>query len=579
MRSEGLTLVIATPTPLVVRPAASGRIEFRLRDEQALPVPYYPVDFSTVPKIEGGMIPARLSTDRALTDQNGSTVLQVITDDLSEDNQPAAFFVTGRSMGADEVRVEVIVTTNPYSVAIAPVVPLDLVGAGTIARNHVLFYADSSCGALDLANLAAAPPRPYQEHEVDPGASWVVGGVSGQGNHAVVGLGLDASGVVRIAGCLDLAGSSLLEDQTITATLLMDHLLPSPTGSYQVVSDIGLGPPVPVPQAVLAIRAAWQEWSRCPYDPARLWLDCTIDALGTTQDDPDDCMPVGGAEGPLGDQLDSRRGVAVPANATSAATGPTTPCHDRMNSAGNASLDYIVDGLFGTGTYRGQLGAMKLGELPSEIGALLSAIHLQSTMRISATVQPNSYIVDHDLTDIGFLGAATPVSFNVAMLGLPVTSAHGLLANLKTGQISIPLHGFTLRLGTVANFAFEASGLKSRGAADAASLVGRVFDLATFPDRGSLLTGCDALDAALSEQIKQPRGSLVVACRRGLDALTQKLSGAFGNLDGDGLDFFLQGTGSVPLVTGIWGTEIRSGLGSYSVSGYWSASSTSGGSH
>jgi hypothetical protein len=57
--------------------------------------------------------------------------------------------------------------------------------------------------------------------------------------------------------------------------------------------------------------------------------------------------------------------------------------------------------------------------------------------------------------------------------------------------------------------------------------------------------------------------------------LAKKLSDAFGNLDGDDLDFFfLRGTGSVPLASGLWKAEAISGLGNYSVNGFWSAQST-----
>jgi hypothetical protein len=342
-----------------------------------------------------------------------------------------------------------------------------------------------------------------------------------------------------------------------------------------VVSEIGLAQPVP--QAVAAIQAAWQEWSRCPFDPARLWLDCTIDALATAPDDPNDCAPVSEGEGPIGAELDARRGVVVSPLVTTPSKFPTTTCHDRVDPTGSASLEAIVDLLFQAPATRGQLSAMKLDSVPSEIGTLLSSIRIRSTMRISAGVEPNSYLIDHDITDLGFPVVVPAVWFKVAQLGLPVTSAHDLPATLKTDQtlqIQIPRHGFTLRLGTAARFAFEGDRLKARGADDAMSLVTKVFALANLSDRGALLTGCDALDAALSDRIDQPRGSLLDACQTGLESLAQKLSGAFAGLDGDNLDFFfLRGTSSVPLGSGLWKAEIHSGLGSYSVNGFWSAQS------
>jgi hypothetical protein len=580
MRAGGLSL-LATPRSLVVRPATSGHIEFQLRDEQGQPVPNYPIDFSLVAESgEAGGVPARLSTDRSLTDANGSTVLQVISDGLGANDRSVRFFVQATCQGADEARVDVTVTTNPGSVQILPIPAPGLISAGTLAKTLIFFYDNSTCSELDLANLASAPTTPLAPPPVDPGASWTFLGVSEHGSHAVVGLGYDANNVVRIAGCLDLAGKSLLENPAITATLLMDHLLPFPIGSYQVVSEIGLAQPVP--QAVAAIEAAWQEWARCPFDPARLWLDCTIDALATAPDDPNDCVPVSGAEGPLGVQLDARRGDVVSPIVTTPSKFPTTTCHDRVDPTGSASLEAIVDLLFQAPTTRGQLSAFKLDSIPSEIGTLLSSIRMRSTMRIAAGVQPNSYTIDHEITDLGFPVAVPAVWFEVAQLGLPVTGAHGLSAALKTDQIlqiQIPRHGFTLRLGTAARFAFEGGGLKVRGADDAMSLVSKVFALANLYDRGTLLTGCDALDAALSDRLDQPRGSLLDACRAGLESLARKLSDAFGNLDGDDLDFFfLRGTGSVPLAAGLWKAETISAVGSYSVNGFWSAQSAPAGS-
>ena len=49
-----------------------------------------------------------------------------------------------------------------------------------------------------------------------------------------------------------------------------------------------------------------------------------------------------------------------------------------------------------------------------------------------------------------------------------------MLASFKGSQISIPSHGFGLRLGTTTRYAFEASSLKRRGARDSDNLVNLV---------------------------------------------------------------------------------------------------------
>jgi hypothetical protein len=163
---------------------------------------------------------------------------------------------------------------------------------------------------------------------------------------------------------------------------------------------------------------------------------------------------------------------------------------------------------------------------------------------------------------------------------------------MKSGQLLLPQHWFSLRLGTAAKYAFESSSLqRSRGLAGATQLVNAVFGMAKLTDQGNLLTGCAALDAVLCDQIKESRGCLLGACRTGLAALAQKLSDAFGNLDGEGLDFSLGGP--VPVVdlngdgrtdalgllrtpagtvaSGIWHGQVLSSPVSCSVDGLWSA--------
>jgi hypothetical protein len=177
-------------------------------------------------------------------------------------------------------------------------------------------------------------------------------------------------------------------------------------------------------------------------------------------------------------------------------------------------------------------------------------------------------------------------------LGLPNVSAQ-VQAMLKAGQLSLPTQAFTLRLGSAARAAFEASSLKSRGAEDAPSLVKAIFALAQWKDTTATLTGCAALDAAVCDQLKQARGCLSNACQSGLTALASKLDQAFEGLDGDGFDFRLSGAapvvdyggdgladalglggsaGTVAAGTGSWSAEFNARGGNYDVYGLWSAS-------
>ncbi len=594
-RVDGLTLsTVPDSLSLVIRPGSSGRIEFLLRDGMGLPVANYPLDFAIIGDGSGdGTADAQLSSSQGLTDSNGSAELEVIVGNLASDNTPVAFSITATCLGSRTAQVDILVTTNVYSVEVLPVPDAVLLGSTTIAATRLLFFDDATCGDLDLTDLNAAPARPRSPRTVAANTSFVFSGVAASGSHAVVGLGLDSNNFVQIGGCVDIAGSSLLESETIRATLFMDRLFPVPTGNYQVASDFKLAP---APAGLSAIQSAWGQWTRCPLDPARLWLDCTLDALATDPTtDPLDCVPVPGAEGALGDMLFARRGKVV---APSAGTSPTSdaPCRDRTDGDGNTSLDAIVTDLF-SGT-SGQLQGTNLGNFPLEIGALLDDVHLDSTMTITTDDDLNSYTIRHDLLGVTFPDALAPISFKATDLGLPVSSVSGISATLRAGQLSIPSHGFTLRLGTTARYAFEATSLKSRGTQDTGSLVKSIFALAQKIDQGDVLSGCDALDAAVCDQLGLPRLCVLDACQSGLAALAAVLAKAFDGLNGNGLDFFLSGStpvvdldgdgvadalgqggrpGSVSAGPGLWSATFDAQGGGYVIYGSWSASKVTGG--
>jgi hypothetical protein len=590
-RASGLTLGATPADGLVIRPGSNGQVRFVLSDELGQPVPNYPLDFA-IPTggSSYGTVDARLSSSRGLTDDNGAAVVEVIVGSLPSDNSPAAFSVAATCQGSAGAQVDVTVTTNAYSIEILPVPASDLMGAVPIVNTRVLFYDDATCGTLDLTNLGAAAAKPRPARFAAANSPVVFIGVAASGSHAVVGLGLDSNTFVQIGGCVDIPGISLFEAATIRATLLLDRLFPVPTGTYQVASDFKLAPP---PPALASIQSAWRQWVRCPLDPARQWLDCTLDALATnTASDPLDCVPVPGAEGPLGDLLLARRGQVVAPTSGTTASASDTPCRGQIDDSGNASLESIVDGLFSE--KRTQLVGNRLGALPDEIAGLLDDVRIDSQMTIAASSGINSYTIEHDLTGVAFPDALAPISFKTPVLGLPVSSVSGILATLKqAGQLSIPSHGFTLRLGTTARYAFEATSLKSRGAQDSPGLVKSILGLAQWNDQGTLLSGCSALDAALCDQFKQARNCLYDACQKGLSALATRLAQAFDKLDGRDLDFFLSGSapvvdldgdgrtdalglgaraGSVSAGSGLWSAALDAQGGAYAVNGSWTAS-------
>jgi hypothetical protein len=561
-RAVGLGLN-ATPSSLVIRPGSSGRVKFLLQDALG-PVPDYPLTFTISDDGSGdGTANARLSSQQGLTDGNGAAELEIIVGNLANNNIPVTFSVAATCPGSAGAQADITVTTNAYSVEIVPVPADNLAGSAAIVSTRLLFYDNSTCGALDLTNVNAAPTKTRPARFANATSPSVVfPGVAASGSHAVVGLGLDSNSLVQIDGCIDIPGTSLLESVTIRATLVMDRLFPVPQGTFQVKSDLKLAPP---PAALASIQSAWRQWARCPLDPARLWIDCTLDALASnTTSDPLDCVPVPGAGGSLGALLIPRRGTVVATLDGTMANAPDTPCRGQTDDAGNTSLEKLVDDLF-SGTH-GQLLGAKLEALSDEIAALMGDIHIDSKMTITAGSDINSYTVKHDLLGLTFPDALTSLSFATPILGLPVTSVSGIPATLKVNQaiqLVVPSHSFSLHLGTAARYAFEATNLKPRGAQDSASLVKAVFGLAQWRDQSTVLSGC------------------MPACQNGLDALAAKLAGAFNKLDGKGLDFLLSVSGPVvdsdgdgradALGPGLCSAALDTQGGSYVSYGSWTA--------
>jgi hypothetical protein len=589
----GLTMDVSPPT-LVIRPGSSGRALFSLRDANGAAVPNYLLSFTAVDE-KGNPAPldARLSAPQVLTQDDGSAAIEIMLGNWAGESMPISFAVKASCAGAVTAQVDVMVTTNAYSVEVVPVAAEDLLGTGAanVKTTRFLFYDDTTCGELDLTDLAkltSGSARPRTPHTVAAYASWFFSGIAGTGSSAVVGIGLDSNTFPQISGCVDIAGSSLSESQTMLVTLYMDRLYPIPRGKFNVSSDFVL---TPAPTALGPAQSTWAAWSRCGLDPARLWLDCTLDALSTTASDPLDCIPIEGAEGALGASIVTRRGtvVAPVSGATSSGTG--TSCRASLDKSGNRSLESIIDGLFASA--RAQLQASKLDTFSDEIASLLGEIRLDSQLSVTDADSINNFLVDHSLVQITFPGAIAPISLKTASLGLPYASAQ-VQATLKAGQLSLATHAFTLRLGSTTRAAFEATSLKSRGAEDAGSLVKAVFGLAQWKDNTGTLTGCAALDAAVCDQLKQARGCLSNACQSGLTALASKLDQAFDGLDGDGFDFKLSsgvapvvdfggdgladalglggGAGTVSAGVGSWLATFNARDGDYVAYGSWTAS-------
>jgi hypothetical protein len=564
-----LSSIEATSDTVAIPPFGNRQLVFYVRGPQEQAVPGAVMDFSIVddPKTPGSG-GAQLSFSSAITDDDGAVTLQVIAGQGLSKEKPLAFKVRASAGDAPTLDIPIFVTSVALaSVEIVPVI-LDQSPLDPVAKIRVYFYDDTACSKVSMAN--PAPPLRGMR-TVTPA---IFTNVVTSGVHAILGQAVDSQGSVVSEGCTDVFGTSLSAQQLTRVLLPLARLYPSPEGTFLAVSQFLFGTPLP---GTASAKKAWAELSGDACDPARLWLDCTIDALsGSSAEDPLDCQPVDGGEGPLGALLTARRAV----------TDASSACADRLN------LDARVYALFPA-----SLDAWQLTELPHELGQALSGLTVESTLTVTATGAANEFNIDHQLTALALPSAAIHPSIPMSALAPPAPEAEFASGVSLAGELNISTppaqpHGFTLELGSAARLTIATYSLAPRlgvQVADVSAFVEALVNLATRDNSGTVLRGCDALDSLLCAEVEQAPGCVSAACLAGLKALAQRLDASFSALDGQDLDFFL--SGPAPIVDrdgdghadalgstsydlggpGVWSAIFKNRSGSAIVYGSWTA--------
>jgi hypothetical protein len=560
--------LVAEPESVGIQPSQSKDVRFRLLDPQNHPVPERVLQFFIVDDREtdgDDAAGATLSYDRGVTNADGAVTLQIIAGPTM-----TRFIVRGEAARTTPLDVEVIVTAATLAPAELVPVLIDAPVPGrevTTVRLYIL--DDGACAQVRFDSL----PAPMRSIPSDSSALFST--ISTAVHHPIVAVGLDAAGVARAAGCIDLPGGLLLVDVPLRVEIPMHVFRVAPEGSYDVTSSLSLAPGLI--KSATVVTEAWTRLGSCPLDPVRLWLDCTIDALVSSDTDPSDCRP-GDDEGPLGGKLLARRGVPV--------AMPGTPCTDVSDASGRPSHDVLAGSLFPAP--QGPLLAA-LPRLGDEVRGMLGLLELRSAMTITATSTPGLFSLDHALTFASFPLAVPPQTVPLYSLGAPVLEAPFVpVLRKENDNLEIGTHGFTLRLGTTARLAFTHSSLASRGApADPGAFVAALFAGATRNENGTTLNGCAALDALLCPDVGEARGCLLAACATGLAALQHSLDAGFAAMDGEDIDFVLQqgaiqvidtdGNGAADALgratghPGTWSGEVRGRGGPGPVTGTWTA--------
>jgi hypothetical protein len=544
---DGVPTLLATPTFLGLKPGQEAQIQFRL-SIGGVPVAGDTVTF-TIPDASLKAQGATLTPPSAVTNASGTAVVTVRA------GQTARFQV--HAISRVEVDVEVAVApTGQFGEIVA--IPLLTETTRSSVRNfEVMLFDGFTCDDVAARLPPALTTNRVQLLPLHNGSAKFET-VSTATSSALVGRALSDSTAILATGCVDVPGGALVPGGSVTVRLPLAVTAPDPSGTYTLTSTFFFSPTFP---GAAELAAPWRDLSDCPLDPAQMWLDCTIDALSTSAYDALDCVPAPapGSEGALGDALTALRGVPL-----GAGTQTGGSCRGGHDANGQVSIDALALDLFGA-----PLPA-RIAELPAiadDATHILDQLTLVSALVIQPGSAADNFVATHTL-DSAQVGP-NKLRVTLAPLGLPILSASAP-ATAAAGMLTIGAHGFTVRLGTVAEAAFSAS-LVARGReGDATAFVEAL--IASASPTGA---GCAALDATLCPRVGSPAGCLLAACAGGVAAMAARLAHAFDAANGVGVDFALQGSAPIvasPRATGL-GNRVHLGgvVGNDFVSGAWHA--------
>lgn len=559
-----------------VKPGGTAEVAFRLTTEEGAPVAgerlnFLAEDDPMTPDSE--LAGAVLSAFFAFTDEDGIGRVAV-TGGL-----PTVFRLTASQARAESAVAEVMVSSSdPGTVAVVPLPASGSRAALKVTKIDLLLFSNVSCHDLSLV----LPPRPVRlTQAVAPGMPAEFS-IDGHDQSAFVGQGRDAGGTLQAVGCIDVPGSTVVTGGTVRVFLPLSDLIAVPRGTFLLSSAFSLTKRDLVGRVV----APWVDLADCPLDPGQLWLDCALDALSSTTDDPLDCVPAtatasaGAGEGELANAIIARRGTAT----------VEAPCRAAALVSGEQSLDAKVAALFPSPA---QPPASEVESLGSTIEAMFNEIHVDSTLSLDPTATPGTFLATHTLRTASFPVRGQATTIDVVSLGTPNASVRYVPVTTTQHSdtvedlMTVDSHGLGLRLGKLAQAAFSRAALVGRGwPAETAAYLDVLFGLASLGTDTSRVTGCEALDALVCSEVERPLGCLRAACLAGQAALAAKLDAGFAQADGDGADLQLSGSaalsddngdgfvdrlGAAPENTGLWTAQIRARAGTETVSGSWGA--------
>lgn len=538
-------------------------VVFVLKDAREVPASGQLVRFRITGAGDNPGMGATLNVSEAVTDTTGSVSLAL------QAGVAASFLVEATTSRADPVRLPIAVQTA--TIADVVIVPVVDPTAPPLAALTLSLYDGQGCASLKLEPpfTLPLPVRPIQSLSAQTAAHTFTALRTDEA-HSAVAVGRRQDGVPRAIGCVDISGNQLSAATPVRVYLPLTAFYPMATGNYALSSEWEFAP---LPNAVTDIAEAWRAQSACPLGPSDLWLDCTIDALSDSIDDPLDCRP-GSDEGAIGLALQARRGT----------TGTAPGCAGRRDKNEQPSLEALVFDTLQSNAIAKSLVATLPG-LADKVEHMFDRVRFTSVMEIlSDGPQARAARTHHRLVSAEVAVGADLERVNLNLLGLPALESRQIPTTRTADRVTFNTHGFSVRLGTTLRYAFVSRALRQANVADSIdNLTARI--AAGLQSRGT--TGCEALDRLLCGELTKAPGCLQDACTRGLQAWSATLSDGFLALDGEGpdltmdgyaktddtnADFIVDRLGSLVaggLPPGLWDGLLRTRSGDHVLNGVW----------
>lgn len=295
-------------------------------------------------------------------------------------------------------------------------------------------------------------------------------------SYSVVGRAEDANGHLRAYGCVLVSEQILSAGVPVPVTVPMRPIFPDPVGSYALRSELRVGPDALAPWPMMA----------CATGLGQVMVDAVVAALPAAERDL--ATRITAARGPFDAQGCHLAGMGDPDQATQA-----------LLTASPAGATMIA--------------------VASETSALVASSLLSSRLDVRAPTT-GGYLADHTVGSLTLATPMTQVTYPLNDVFLP--AARDLLVVQTADQLALPKHGLSLQLPRLWRRAQQSLVLQPRALTMTPA---QLWQQAVTAAKQGMLTGCDAIEAAICDRLAQPcKGPVATACATGTTAIGSKLS-------------------------------------------------------